>query len=98
MRLNSASCSAGMSSWTTKMWGISGDPAEDAVLAIGRVRPDFGLPLAEIGGFRPGGAVDDFGGVGLVDREVARHSGYGRVLEPVARTGPDARDFEDRRD
>ena len=39
----------------------SSDPPEDAVLAICRIWPDFGLPFAEIGGFLPGRAVDDFG-------------------------------------
>src|SRR5262249_26066145 len=48
-----ASCSAGISSCTTKMWAISGDPAENAVLPVRRVGPDFGLPLAEIGGLLP---------------------------------------------
>src|SRR5215831_6066835 len=87
-----------MSSCTAKMWGISGDPPENAVLPVCRVRPDLRLPLAEIGGFRPGGAVDDFSGISLVDRQVARHTRDGRMFEPIARAGSDARDLEDRRD
>src|SRR5208337_5215558 len=45
----------------------SGDLAEDAVLAVGRVRTYLGLPLAEIGGLLPGRAVDDLGRVDLVN-------------------------------
>src|SRR6267378_2098496 len=105
MRLNSASCSAGMSSCTTKAWVMtvappwsrSGDLAEDAVLAVGRVRPDLGLPLAEVGSLLPGRAVDDLGGVDLVDRQVTRHCGDRRVVEPIARARADPGDFEDRR-
>src|SRR5438132_14281362 len=94
-----------MSSCTTKAWVMtvappwsgSGDLAEDRVLAIGRVRPDLGLPFAEIGGFLPGRAVDDLGGVDLVDRQIARHRRDRRMVEPVARARPHAGDLEDRR-
>src|SRR5882724_13170763 len=94
-----------MSSCTTKAWVMtvappwsgSGDLAEDAVLAVGRVRPDLGLPLAEVGGLLPGWAVDDLGGVDLVDRQIAGHCGDRRMVEPIARAGAHPGDLEDRR-
>src|SRR6266851_10280287 len=94
-----------MSSCTTKMWVMtivpplsgSGDLLKDRVLAIGRVRPDLGLPLAEVGSLLPGRAVDDLGRIDLVDRQVARHRRDRRMLEPIARAGADPGDLEDRR-
>src|SRR5215813_9873596 len=87
-----------MSNCTTKMWGISGDPLEDAVLAVGGVRPDLGLPVAEVGGFLPSRAVDHLGRVAFIDRKIARHGRHGRMLQPVASAGPDAGNLEDGRD
>src|SRR6516162_4412555 len=94
-----------MSSCTTKMWGMvmvlprgrSGDLAEDAVLAVCRVRPDLGLPFAEIRGLLPGRALDDLGPVDLVDRQIARHRRDRRIFEAIARAGPHSGDLEDRR-
>src|ERR1700737_1771273 len=94
-----------MSSCTTKAWVMtvapprsgSGDLAEDAVLAVGRVRPDLGLPLAEVGSLLPGGAGDDFGGGDLIDREITGHRRDRRMIEPIARAGADPGDLEDRR-
>src|SRR5262245_48294933 len=87
-----------MSNCTTKMWGMSGDPLEDTVLAVGRMRPNLGLPVAEIGGLLPGRAIDHLSRVTLVDREIPRHGGYGRMLQPVANAGSDAGNLEDGRD
>src|SRR6516162_3996231 len=94
-----------MSSCTTKTWGMmihptragSGDLAEDAVLAVRRVRPDLGFPFAEIGGLLPGRAVDDLGSVDLVDRQIARHRRDRRIFEPITGAGADPGDLEDRR-
>src|SRR5215831_12461810 len=87
-----------MSSCTTKMWGMSGDPLEDAVLAVGRMRPDLALPVTEIRSFLPRRAVDHLGRVTFVNREIAGHGRHSRMLEPVANTGPDTGNLENGRD
>src|SRR5277367_6972814 len=92
-----------MSSWTTKIWLIlaapirlgSGNLPEHAMLTVGRVRSDLGLPFAEIGGFGPGRTVDHLGAVALVDRQIARHRWHGRVVEPISHARPNSGDLED---
>src|SRR5271166_3914291 len=98
-----------MSSCTTKRWGMtivppllvsvrsSGNLAKDAVPAVGRVGADLWLPLAEIGSLLPGRTVDDFGGIDLVNRQIARHRRNRRVIEAIARAGSDAGNLQDRR-
>src|SRR5262249_54043724 len=62
-----------------------------------RVRPNLGLPLAEVRRLLPGRTVDDLGGVDLVDRQISRHRRDRRMLEPIARAGPHPGYLEDRR-
>src|SRR5215813_13405612 len=75
----------------------SGDLAEDAVLAVCRVRPDLWYPLAEIVALLAGRAIVALGRVNLTNRQLARHFRDRRMFEPVdcARTDPVA--LHDRR-
>src|ERR1700740_3601109 len=69
----------------------SADALEDAVMATGQMRADFGRPVAKTSSFLPIRTLEHIGRIDLVDRQVALHAGHGRVLEAIARCGADAR-------